>query len=494
MKKRDRLFSGVSCLIFGLVLGTWVPGAAQSNYPDVITEPEAEMAIRLAMTETAPRVGVALRDAVQDVVTATQDPSVEEAAAAWLLAVIEKLQAALDQEDPEAVLRDSWIVLHQAESSLTVPDPPDPFGAERVHLIRGTQDARSHIVGFARIHLSAPQFARLRDITLAEEARLRAIDPSHKAFFGYRQRVGTAETQSVLSTMANATGSAFNAIPGSGVAEGAARQTTRALEGVIRLPGRAVGGVAEGVGTATGVSSIGDVSTTLRQLPTDARENAQLLLADPNFQATLTTLDGISTSTQRMAEAVEQLPGGLQGTLATVEATQPELRATVEETTRAVQSAESLLVQAEKTAQSLNVTLSTARETTGAIDHLINPPRDPAESHEPGEPFRMESVTEAAEALGVTITELKTTVRALHELAQEPQVPALASAAADESNRVVENSGRVARELVDHVVWRLWLFLAGVLVLLLAYHVARHMITARLVAKPSETAATDVKT
>ncbi len=246
----------------------------------------------------------------------------------------------------------------------------------------------------------------------------------------------------------------------------------------------AVSGVAGGVGTATGgLGGIEHLSVTLRQLPTDTRENAELILADENYRATLQSVDGLTGSITGVSQAVESLPAEIRGTLGTLEETQPELQNTIK-------GVETLLAQAERASQAIESTIRAAGETAEIAARLMPEPKpEPVEPPEPSEPFRMESVTEAAEALGVTIGELRATILSLHDLINEPQIPVLASTAAAESKAVVDHGAMVSRNLVDYVIIRLLMLLAGCLVLLLIYHVARHFIMLTLTGKKTGDAA-----
>src|SRR5690606_29898944 len=170
---------------------------------------------------------------------------------------------------------------------------------------------------------------------------------------------------------------------------------------------------------------------TLRQLPSDVRENTSQVLADEGYKATLQSVDGLTTATGNVASAVERLPEEIRGTLDKFEESQPELRETIKTSDVAIRSVEAVLTQAERASQALESTIRAAGATAEIAARLMPPPKP--EPEVPAEPFRMESVTEAAVALEATIDELRQTILTVHELINEPRIPELASTAADET-------------------------------------------------------------
>jgi hypothetical protein len=458
------------CLFFGVLL-LFMPVQSRADFADLISEPETEAAIDEALRTEAPLLNQALEDAVARVVGGLEDPELQVQVVDRYLAVADRLGEAINQDDPEAALRDSLIILQQAEVSLQTDAAMGSLGDARFELIDGITDARSRILGFARLHLTREQFSSLQSITVAEEATRRSADPGHRRFFAFGSRIESQEAHGYLSQIASAPGRAMNAVPGAEVAEGALKQTFGILGGAARLPGRAVGGVTEGVGAVAGIGGIEHLSVTLRQLPSDVQENTSKILADEGYKATLQSVDGLTTATGNVASAVERLPEEIRGTLDKFEESQPELRETIKTSDVAIRSVEAVLTQAERASQALESTIRAAGETAEIAARLMPPPKP--EPEVPAEPFRMESVTEAAVALEATIDELRQTILTVHELINEPRIPELASTAADET-----------KSLVNHIIGRVLILVAGILVLLLAYHAAKHYMMKALTKRP----------
>jgi hypothetical protein len=468
------------CPLFGLALLLALPVRSEVIFDDLIREPETEAALNEAISAEYPRIFEALRAAVSRVITDTEDPDLETQTADWLLSVGEKLADSLSQDDPEAALRDSWIILRQAEASLESDSAVTGLGDARFILMDGAENARSRIVAIARKNLAREPFNRLRNIAIQEERRRVSQDPGHRGFFGYGKRSETEEGRGLLLNVIAVSERTIQSVPGVPVAESALSQTFGFFGDAARFSGRAVGGVAEGVGTASGLGGIENLSQTLRQFPTDARENTTLILENENYRATLQSIDGFSESTGRVAEAVERLPGEISGTIAKFAETQPELRGTIQESDTAIKSAEAMLAQAERASVALEAALIAAGEAT-EVATLFLPTLPPEERVESPEPFRMERVTEAAEAAGVTMVELKAAVLALHELLNDPQLPQLASTAADESKGILDHGATASRKLVDHITIRVLLLVAGILIMILLYHIARFYMMRALV-------------
>src|SRR5690606_10330931 len=105
-------------------------------------------------------------------------------------------------------------------------------------------------------------------------------DPSHSRYFRFGSRSRSGDSGGVLSNLAETSERALHAVPGGETAEGAVRQTFGLLGDAARIPGRAVAG---GVGTAAGLGGIEHLSVTLRELPTDFRENVDQILASEGY-------------------------------------------------------------------------------------------------------------------------------------------------------------------------------------------------------------------
>jgi len=404
-------------IVFLLMAG---PGCKSPEQPSA-TPYVGKTAQRLELEDFIGRLASAIELSGDEAANASNDPQVKRNVILWKMRAIPTARRCLELADDQAAFLSLWLFCARMEHSSQLPIVDELF-AEGAHYV---QAACTHLEQGAR-HI-APGYLTAEQITAAEESIDSHKDDNPLGVFDKKGKKGSGDPiSSVIGDVVNKPVSMMLRPLGSLNMTSGLSDTAIAVE--------------------RAAMSVDAIRTDLGYMPDMLRWQTTLLLHElernDSISATVTSLEEVGRSSERLATVAEKLPGEVGSELdrfvEVLDQNQTGLQTTLEKTrenlnevSTVLDKADTLLVAADKTSQSLSVAGGAleglAREVTRLIETAQGPPDEESTGSEPtasapdstaaaaekppGKPFDINEYTRAAEELTESAQALDALVR-----------------------------------------------------------------------------------
>ena len=404
--------------VFFLVVGSGCKSPEQPSATPYV----GKTAQRLQLEDFIGRLASAIELSGDEVANASTDPQVKRNVLLWKMRAIPTARRCLELADDQAAFLSIWLFCSRMEHSSQLPLVEELFG-EGAHYV---QSACTRLEQGAR-HI-APSYLNTEQIAAAEESIDSHKDDSPLGVFDKKQKKGAGgdPISSVIGDVVNKPVSMMLRPLGS------INMTSGLSDTAIAVERAAI--------------SVDAIRTDLGYMPDMLRWQTTLLMHElernDSISATVTSLEEVGRSAERLASVAEKLPGEVGGELdkfvEVLDQNQTGLQTTLEKTrenlsevSTVLDKADTLLVSADATSQSLSVAGGAleglAREVTRLIETAKGPPDEEPHGNGPptngpdseatateepaGKPFDINEYTRAAEELTESAQALDALVR-----------------------------------------------------------------------------------
>ena len=389
----------------------------------------------------------------------------------WKIGLDRELRGLLDSRTPLRALFEMWVQVDRAVDFVDTPEGKELFGEHAETLGNFYASAELGLQEIAKHVFDTEQF----DVTRARVEKLAEEHPL---------KIGDVRSATMNLALSEADGDSLASIvsaPTKFIAYATGvDDTARAIDTVSASADRIaflVAGIPQ--------STRWEIERLL--FAVDENETTKSLLADAN---------AISQTAKKLGETVEALPERLQQevskTLDQVDAKQANLRQTISRADDVVKNIDAALVKASTTLQDFERSARALEAAGKAVEPVMreisklagvdevpkgDPSPDPAkgaENPDGGRPFDILDYAKTSDALTRAATELRTVLAELNALTGGDHLPNALEKMSRSADVTIENTGKQAQDLVDHVFWRA---VQLVVVLLVAFVVYRWIAT-----------------
>lgn len=464
------IFIATGCESFPLV-----GGGTPANGVDPLLMEQVE-ALNAEVDELNIRIRDEITASANQVIANARTADERRHAEVWKENLIQRYDNIFAPVDPGKELPEAWVLSYRVIEYFAFGDGKTLFGAQQPRAIGSARRTLSMVEGVMRAHAEEKEVAELR-------TQLREVAQRHPLTGLFEG----APTTTLLDTETTSI-----------------RMST--LRGIGRTPFAALRGVATGVGTVggavgggvTGITGLQDpisnFTTTLGQLPETTRIETEILYrtVETSDMATSTLLsvasfaktgERFATTGERFASVAETLPEDIRTNLIQAleesQKSQEELRITMQDATRLIQSVEATLSAGDTLAETIK---GVVQEATVLSENVIElqeaskpPPKTPP--REPGRPFDILEYQQTVIALTETVRELRGTVEQVHQFVKDDSLQKTAEVAGAEAARVIDSAVRDSERLLDKLFIRLAALLVLFFFLLTAYQLVKRRVS-----------------
>ncbi len=390
------------------------------------------------------------------------EPETLRSVVRWRSFTINSCLSTLHNREPLAAFIDTWTLLVQLENFLRTGEGKELLGHWSVQAIETAEFGQREIYEVGSLFLDPPRLERA-------QAAVEEFATENPMTSGYTRRANIP-SQTIASQ----------------------RGVFEEVLSVPLVPFKPLSGLDNTAQAVSEFTAVADFFTrTVKSLPEQTRWETELFLYDleerPAVIETRQKLRQLAESSERLSRAAAELPQQLRkeatAALQELEEAQPEFRRTLEasretgaQLDQTLQEATALGRQLEATSEKLAAAGESWRELFLVIDGWVQAGRK-APAASPDSKTRIDEsggydihdYERTAEAITQAGGELRTLVAEIRSFSSSPELARSVETLEEQRAKTLTESSQTAREIVDHLAWRIAQLLALIFIGGLAY-------------------------